>query len=222
MRLRKPKNFDKRWKAVAPQYLIVNFTEKNIGGNNTLLRLEFGCGRGNYLTAQAAKFPDVLHVGVERNQPALLKAMEMAHRAGLDNIKFIDGDVQDITEWFADGTINRLDILFCDPWLKDRYAKRRLTHRNFLAAYHRLLKADGLLCVRTDNVPLFEFTLEELEQCGGWKIASQTRDLHGRGGAVAQIDTAESMTGYEEKFTALGVPICEVKVLKREDLGIYC
>ena len=211
MRLRKQKNFDKRWLAVAELYL--HDEGKSLADN---LHVELGCGKGKYLAARAGISPDVFHIGIERNQFALLKSMEAAQQAQLNNIKFIDGDIECLQEWFAKNLISQLDIMFCDPWTKKRYAKRRLTHRRFLKKYHELLKDDGILCVRTDNVALYDFTLEELDACEDWEIVSQTRDLHGvetRGDV--DITPYNPMTNYEEKFTMLGVPICEIKVKKQ-------
>ena len=212
MRLRKQKNFDKRWQAVAPRYLLAceNGEQGNCVAVTGQLHLELGCGKGHYLTACAARAPDITHIGVERNRFALLIAMEMAQRAELGNIRFIDGDIEYLADWFSNGQVARLDLLFSDPWPKDRYAKRRLTHRRFLEVYRRFLAHDGIMCVRTDNQGLFDFTLEEFA-AGEWEMRSLTRDKH----RDCPIDCDCLKTGYEWKFTELGQPIYEAVVVAK-------
>ena len=115
---------------------------------------------------------------------------------------FIDMDVEKIEEIFAAFEIDRLFINFPDPWPRKKNAKRRLTHRGFLDKYCRVVK--GEIHYKTDNAPLFEFSLEEFAACG-LEVKNCTRNLHENG--IVGI-----MTGYEEKFHALGTPInrCEV------------
>ena len=113
-------------------------------------------------------------------------------------------DVANIEEIFAGEEIDRLFINFPDPWPRKKNAKRRLTHRGFLDKYCRVVKTGGEFHFKTDNAPLFEFSVEEFAACG-LEVKNLTRDLHANG--IVGITT-----GYEEKFHALGTPInrCEV------------
>ena len=115
-----------------------------------------------------------------------------------------DGDAALLPDMFASGEVDRLYINFCDPWPKSNQKKRRLTHGNFLKQYRRVLADGGQIHFKTDNAKLFEFTLEEL-QALELPTRAVTRDLHADG-------PVGIMTGYEEKFYALGTPIhrCEV------------
>ena len=99
-----------------------------------------------------------------------------------------------------------LYLNFSDPWPKSGHAKRRLTHRGFLEIYRRILKPDGILKLKTDNVGLFDFSLEEFEACG-MHILWQTRDLHN---TDRQADNV--MTEYEKNFSEKGFPICSAWV----------
>ena len=145
----------------------------------------------------------------------MVVAMEKAQSMGLKNVLFIDMDVAEIESVFAPGEIDRLFINFPDPWPRKKNAKRRLTHRGFLDKYCRVVKQGGEFHFKTDNAPLFAFSLEEFAACG-LETKNVTDDLHKEG--VTGI-----MTGYEEKFHALGTPIhrCEVVckpfVLPREE-----
>ena len=134
----------------------------------------------------------------------MVVAMEKAQSMGLKNVFFIDMDVAAMEEIFAGGEIDRLFINFPDPWPRKKNAKRRLTHRGFLDKYCRVVRAGGEIHFKTDNAPLFAFSLEEFAACG-LEVKHLTRNLHEHG--IVGI-----MTGYEEKFHALGTPInrCEV------------
>ena len=102
-----------------------------------------------------------------------------------------------------------MDILylnFSDPWPKAGHAKRRLTHRNYLAKYKKLLKEGGLLIFKTDNAGLFDFSLEEFEAFG-LEMLWQTRDLHNSERAATNV-----MTEYEKNFSEKGFSICSAIV----------
>ena len=168
------------------------------------IRVELGCGKGRFTAETAAAEPDVLLIAVEKVPDAMVVAMERAAGAGLRNVFFIDIDANQLPEIFDQGEVDRIYVNFCDPWPPKRQAKRRLTHGNFLKLYRKVLKENGQIHFKTDNAPLFAFSLEEFAACG-LETKNVTDDLHKDG--VVGI-----MTGYEEKFHALGTPIhrCEV------------
>ena len=168
------------------------------------LWVEVGCGKGKFTAETAQANPDVLLIAVERCREAMVVAMEKARNMGLKNVYYIDMDVAKIEEIFDRGEMDRLFINFPDPWPRKKNAKRRLTHRGFLDKYCRTVREGGEIHFKTDNAPLFEFSVEEFAACG-LQVNNLTRDLHANG--IVGI-----MTGYEEKFHALGTPInrCEV------------
>ena len=168
------------------------------------LRVEVGCGKGKFTVETAEAEPDVLLIAIERVQDALVLAMEAAIRKGLKNVFFVSLDAANIDQFFADDEIDLLYINFCDPWPRKKNAKRRLTYHTFLEKYKKVLKLGGQIHFKTDNAPLFEWSLGEFEACG-LEIRNLTRNLHENG-------PVGIMTGYEEKFYALGTPInrCEL------------
>lgn len=219
MRMRRMKNLESRMEKCAglrvmePQTLLGHWRERM--PDCTALWVEVGCGKGKFTAETAQANPTVLLVAVERCREAMVVAMEKAQSMGLKNVLFIDMDVAEIESVFAPGEIDRLFINFPDPWPRKKNAKRRLTHRGFLDKYCRVVKQGGEFHFKTDNAPLFAFSLEEFAACG-LETKNVTDDLHKEG--VTGI-----MTGYEEKFHALGTPIhrCEVVckpfVLPREE-----
>ncbi len=160
------------------------------------LRLELGCGKGRFTAETAQNEPDVLFIALERVPDAMVVALERAQALGLRNVFFIDGDAARVPEMFAQGEVDRIYINFCDPWKKSHQAKRRLTHGNFLKLYRAVLRDSGEIHFKSDNDPLFEFSLEEIPQFG-FTLSEVTRDLHKDGPCGV-------MTDYEAKFYEAG------------------
>ncbi len=208
MRMRRMKNLVPRMEACAALRIAEPESRKGSWRGLKLdakaLWVEVGCGKGKFTAETAQANPDVLLIAVERCREAMVVAMEKAKAMGLTNVFFIDMDVENMENIFAPGEIDRLFINFPDPWPRKKNAKRRLTHRGFLHKYCRVVKEGGEIHFKTDNAPLFEFSVEEFAACG-LQVNNLTRDLHADG--IVGI-----MTGYEEKFHALGTPInrCEV------------
>ena len=208
MRMRRMKNLDSRMDATSAYRIEDPAAKKGLWRelkpDCTALWVEVGCGKGKFTAETAEANPDVLLIAVERCREAMVVAMEKAQSMGLKNVFFIDMDVANIEDIFAPGEMDRLFINFPDPWPRKKNRKRRLTYRTFLDKYCRVVKAGGELHYKTDNAPLFEFSVEEFAACG-LEVKNLTRNLHENG--IVGI-----MTGYEEKFHALGTPInrCEV------------
>ena len=208
MRMRKMKNLEPRMERCAALRILAPEEKKGhwreLKPECTQLWVEVGCGKGKFTAETAQANPDVLLIAVERCREAMVVAMEKARDMGLTNVYYIDMDVAEIENIFAPGEIDRLFINFPDPWPRKKNAKRRLTHRGFLDKYCRVVKGGGEFHFKTDNAPLFAFSLEEFAACG-LETKNVTDDLH-KDGPVG------IMTGYEEKFYALGTPIhrCEV------------
>ena len=137
----------------------------------------------------------------------LLLGMERALEMGLKNVYFLSLDAAELEEYFAPGEIDLLYLNFCDPWPRKKNAKRRLTFRSFLEKYKKILRDGGEIHFKTDNAPLFEWSLGEFEACG-LEIRNLTRDLHANG-------PVGIMTGYEEKFYQLGTPINRCELVSR-------
>ena len=168
----------------------------------TALQLELGCGKGGFTCAAAAAMPETLLVAVEKVPDAMVVAMERAVEAGLRNVRFLDIDAVRLPELFAPGEVERIYVNFCDPWPKKKQFKRRLTAPGFLALYRQVLRPGGEIWFKTDNQPLFDWSLETLAEAG-FRLSEVTRDLHADG-------PVGIMTDYEKKFYGEGKPICRL------------
>ena len=173
-------------------------------GNDAPIRVEIGMGKGQFLYTNATLFPDINYIGIEMYSSVLLRAIQKQEENTLKNLALIRMNAEDITDIFDKDEIDRIYLNFSDPWPKDRHAKRRLPSAQFLKKYDTFLKKDGVLEFKTDNRALFDFAVEEAP-AAGWKIDALTYDLH----SDSIMNEGNIMTEYEEKFSALGNPICK-------------
>ena len=177
---------------------------KEIFHNDKPIHIEIGMGKGKFIMELASQNPDINYIGIEKYSSVLIRALEKREALESDNLMFLRMDAENIEDYFASEEVARIYLNFSDPWPKDRHSKRRLTSREFLKRYDKILAKDGILQFKTDNRPLFDFSLEEIKE-SGWILDEYTFDLHKNGPAANNI-----MTEYEEKFYNLGNPICKL------------
>lgn len=173
-------------------------------GNDAPLHAELGTGKGRFITEMAARHPEINFIALEAQADVLYYAALKAREHQLPNLRLAVFDINNIDLIFAPNEVARLYINFCDPWPKNRHAKRRLTHRGFLNKYRAILIPGGQLFFKTDNEKLFEFSLNEFAG-ENLKLSNITFDLHNSG------YPDNIMTEYERKFSSLGMKIyrCE-------------
>ena len=171
-------------------------------GNNNPIHVEFGCGKGGFITELAKRNPHINYIAAERAETVVYKACKKANLSEEtpSNLRFLYFDVSNCREIFEIGEVERLYLNFSDPWPKTRHANRRLTYRGFLEKYADILKKEGEIHFKTDNKGLFAFSIEEFS-VSGWLMKNVTLDLHNSG----MEDNI--MTEYEKKFSELGFTI---------------
>lgn len=177
---------------------------KELFGNDHPVQIEVGMGKGRFIMDMARLHKDRNFVGIEMYDSVLLRAVQKREQLEeeLPNLYFIRMDARNLPEVFEKGEVDRIYLNFSDPWPKDRHAKRRLTSRQFLERYEKILAEGGKVEFKTDNRPLFEFSLEEVKEAG-WVLEACTFDLH----HDEQMMEGNVMTEYEEKFSQAGNPI---------------
>lgn len=178
-----------------------------IFGNNNPIFIEVGMGKGQFITSLAALHPEINYIGIEKYSSVLIRAIEKQEDLQLPNLKFLRFDAEYLPDIFAPGEIAHIYLNFSDPWPKDRHAKRRLTSSRFLGLYDQILADGGIVEFKTDNQPLFDFSLESVKE-SGWTLLMQTRDLH-----HSEFANGNVMTEYEAKFSAMGNPIYKLEAV---------
>ena len=177
---------------------------QEVFGNQNPVQIEVGMGKGQFIMDMARLHPEVNYIGIEMYDSVLLRAVQKIEQLEekLPNLYFIRTDARNLPEIFGKEEVDRIYLNFSDPWPKDRHAKRRLTSRQFLERYDQILVKHGQVEFKTDNRPLFEFSLDEIREAG-WTLLAHTFDLH----HDKQMMEGNVMTEYEEKFSSAGNPI---------------
>lgn len=173
-------------------------------GNDHPLFIEVGMGKGKFIVEMARQNPQNNYIGIEKYSSVLVRALEKMEDFEGDNLIFIRMDAEYICDAFEKDEVAGIYLNFSDPWPKDRHAKRRLTSTAFWDRYDQFLVPDGRVTFKTDNRPLFDFSLEQVKEAG-WILDNHTFDLH-----HSEYVEGNIMTEYEEKFSSMGNPICRL------------
>jgi len=243
MRMRKKRRCEERLYALSSLFC-QNIEENGIlrdvlFDNDRPIRLEIGCGKGDFICELSQKEPDYNYFAMEKVPDVIVIAAEKyASSRGLGflsphgfwtgpdghvyenehwdipiemrgNVRFITADAADLFELFEPGSIDDIYANFSDPWTKNGQAERRLTAPGFLNIYNTLLKSGGSFRFKTDNEKLFEYSLETVTN-SPLEIIYHTRDLHTSEKAADNIQTE-----YERNFSAKGFKINYLEAVKK-------
>ena len=185
----------------------VMFTTEELLSFDKPINLEIGSGKGQFLVDMASKFPNEFFVGVERNVTCAGITCKKLVEQEVRNAKLMYLDAEKLMLALKDNSINNIFLNFSDPWPKKRHHKRRLTAESYLNNYYRVLKKEGKLIIKTDNVDLFAFTIENLEN-SLFVLLEKTDDYK-------ELDEFDTMTEYEKSFRDEGTPIHRIILEKR-------
>jgi tRNA (guanine-N7-)-methyltransferase len=132
--------------------------------NDNPITVELACGRGDYTIGLGRQFPERNFIGVDIKGSRIWNGSSVAEEEGLDNVAFLRTQILLIDKFFEAGEIDEIWITFPDPRPRDRDEKRRLTYPRFLNIYQQLLTDGGWLRLKTDDRPLFDYSLETVQQ----------------------------------------------------------
>lgn len=179
-----------------------------IFNNYNPVHLEIGCGKGGFICDMAALYPDINFIAVERVETILISAAENVKNSGLSNIKVCPFNANTLYDIIPENSIGRIYLNFSDPWHKAAHQKRRLTHKNFLEIYKKILTNDGSIFMKTDNDALFDFSIEQFLN-NGFRLENVSYDLY-------KSDLSNNIaTEYEKRFVSLGVKIKRLEAYKK-------
>lgn len=165
--------------------------------------LEIGSGKGQFLVGMAEKYPNRNFIGIERNVTCAGFTAKKLVEQEINNAKLIYNDAERVLSEMKEGSVNILYLNFSDPWPKTRHHKRRLTSERFCALYKKVLKKDAYIIQKTDNLELFDYSIETFKE-NGFKIIEEDRNY--------QISEDDVITEYEADFRKDNLPIYRMKV----------
>lgn len=215
MRMKRKKNLDERINASSDYLTIMkndslNYNDavkenhiidfEQLFGNSKPVYLEIGSGKGQFGCTFAKENPDKNILCVERNRNVLILAIDSARAMGLENIRFLCGTAEYLPSYIKEQSVEEIYLNFSCPFPKHRHIAHRLTNPRFLEIYKKIIKPDGVICQKTDNMHFFEYSIESFSNCG-FKLSNVSLDLH------HSDFEGNIVTEYENKFASQSYPI---------------
>ena len=141
--------------------------------------IEIGFGDGTVLIESALKNPNKNFIGIEVYDSGLGQCLNEINKHKIKNIRLIYGDAVEVFKQFiTKKSVEKINILFPDPWPKKRHHKRRLINKRFLALLSKSLINKGIINISTDwedYAQQIELTFKESNQFK--EIKSESRNL---------------------------------------------
>lgn len=132
--------------------------------------LEIGFGMGDSLVELALNHPDLNFIGIEVHPPGVGRCLLQAHTLKLKNLKVFSGNALHVLEKaIPPNSLDKVLLLFPDPWPKTRHQKRRIVQKEFAAIIAEKLKLNGFFHLATDWREYADHMLAVLDDCPVFK-----------------------------------------------------
>ena len=152
---------------------------RDLFGDECPLKLEVGCGCGEFLCALAKREASSNWVGIDISKKPLYKAVEIAASEALSNIKFIQADFRLVHPLLMADSLQAVYLHFPNPHTKNGFRKHRLFTEKFLDQMHKALVVGGKLSVMTDLIEFFVDMLQLAEADSRFRKSHKERYLVG-------------------------------------------
>ena len=129
------------------------------------IRVEIGFGGAEHLVHEASGHPEIGYVGCEPFVNGVAKLLVQIEDRQLANVRAHHGDAREVLVRLPDQSVERVDVLYPDPWPKWRQRKRRFLSARNIAEIGRVLKVGGVLRFATD-----------IDDYAGWVLARIIRN----------------------------------------------
>ncbi|WP_108804909.1 tRNA (guanosine(46)-N7)-methyltransferase TrmB [Aquimarina sp. Aq107] len=181
---------------------------ENFFKNENPIILELGCGKGEYTVGLAEKYPDKNFIGIDIKGARFWRGAKTAIEKEMNNVAFIRTQIELVDHIFDTGEIDEIWITFPDPQIKYKRTKHRMTNHDFLQRYKKILKADGIMHLKTDSEFMHGYTLGLLHGEGHEVLYANHNVYHQEGSpeAVTSIQTF-----YEKQYLEENKPITYIQ-----------
>jgi tRNA (guanine-N7-)-methyltransferase len=177
--------------------------------NENPIVLELGCGKGEYTVGLAKRYPEKNFIGVDIKGNRIWTGAKAAIENNMDNVAFIRTRIDFIESCFSEHEVDEIWITFPDPQPQKTRTRSRLTNMMFINRYKKIMKPQGIIHLKTDSEPFYDYTREVVAE-NGMKLLDATNDLYAdpsqRDEALTNIKTY-----YEKLFSEKGFKICYLK-----------
>ncbi|WP_250656401.1 tRNA (guanosine(46)-N7)-methyltransferase TrmB [Alkalimarinus coralli] len=198
MTLRQQKGWDQLWpeKGCSLDDGMLDYSE--LFGDHSQVVLEIGFGMGGSLAEMAGNSPDTGYIGVEVHRPGVGAILCTMKENSLDNIRLFCDDANEVLACcIPDGSLDRVQLYFPDPWHKARHHKRRLVQPDFAQKIRQKLKVGGIFHMATDWENYAEHMMEVMSAAEGYE------NISGEGQYTPRPDYRPT-TKFEKRGERLG------------------
>jgi tRNA (guanine-N7-)-methyltransferase len=177
--------------------------------NENPIVLELGCGKGEYTIGLAKRNPDKNFIGVDIKGNRIWTGAKTAIENKMINVAFIRTRIDFIDTCFEENEVDEIWITFPDPQPQKTRTRNRLTNMIFVTRYKKILVDGGIINLKTDNEPFYDYTKEVIAE-NKMEILDATNDLYAD---TTQRDEelTNIKTYYEKLFSEKGFKICYLK-----------
>lgn len=155
-------------------------------GNDNPITLELACGKGEYSVNLGRAHKDRNFIGVDIKGNRMYIGATQALNEGLKNVGFLRTHILQIQDYFNKGHVEKIWIIFPDPFLRESKENNRLTHPRFLYRYQQILKKGGTVNLKTDSKELYDYTHEVIKE-HNCTIVEDIQDIYGKGKATGPL-----------------------------------
>lgn len=139
------------------------------------LELELGAYHGETSNHLARTNPEAAHLGVEWKYKQCFMGGKKARDQGLKNVTFLRANIARLPWMFGMGEVDRVWVLFPDPWSKLSQSKHRLLQPGFLRVLGCLLDEGKELMLKTDHPEYAAYIAEALKEAGCFEPLPEER-----------------------------------------------